>query len=227
LLKGGALVEKLISEGTLDTSFHFTVQYSELRNESAPDRCLFLLHGYGERKERIMRKLGEALQAEAKRIIALNAPFPVPQLSGEEFREGYSWFFRSLSKNKVLIHPSVCESLFRQAVDKLGLHDTKTTVIGFSQGGYVMPYLAKHLNNLEAMIGISCGVHRADHPELLSGDLYIVHADKDSLSDIDEAEKNFRDLSRTGNKGFFQRLSGEHAINSEKIEAVQSILRAI
>ena len=201
-----------------------SIRFDEYTNLKAPKRTLVLLHGYGETKDRMFRKLGQHLTANAHRIIVLNAPFPAPQLRKEGYKEGYAWYFRSQSLT--MIAPETCDSIFDELIGRCQLNSEPVTLIGFSQGGFVLPYLARKIKNLEQLIGISCGAHPHEFFSKSKPIFNIIHSIEDKVVDIATAEKQFSALGLDPQTSKFHRISGGHEIDSVKVEAIKSLLMA-
>lgn len=201
------------------------VTYCERLNPTGTDRTIILLHGYGETKERMMRKVAEPLVAHARRWISLSAPFPCPQLTPKGPKPGYAWYFRSLKHQVTMIPPQDCQKVFQRFVAQVQLNSSPVVIIGFSQGGYIMPYLASEIRNISALIGISCGLHVDQESRWKGLYLDLIHSAGDELSNIDEAESQFQQMQPRLKGGAFHRLSGAHGIDAEKIAVVEKLLK--
>jgi predicted esterase len=211
-------------EQQINITVPLSVRFDEIIDDTVvQDKTIILLHGYGESKERIFKTLGAHLAGIARRLIILNAPFPLPYLSKSGYKEGYSWYFRSLQYNLTLIPPEVCEPLFTKFVQTAGLTKSPVSIIGFSQGGFIMPYLAQQIPNLDKLIGISCGINFDSWYREHKPNLHIIHADNDNLSSIEHAEEQFLDLGFDKSK--FYTVAGGHEIDTVKIEIVKRLIQ--
>ena len=203
------------------------IRYDEFINESAPNKTALLLHGYGLNKERMFKSLGMHLTDSVRRLVVLNAPFPLPyQDKDGNYKEGYAWYFKLFQENVTLIPPENCEPYFEALVEKLSLASEDVTLIGYSQGGYVMPYLAKKILKLNQMIGISCGVPSQSKElfESLNPKFNLIHSDFDSLSSVHDAECQFNALNLDKVTSQFLKIPGGHEMDSMKIGIVKKLI---
>jgi len=211
------------AEHKLELSVPLSVSATELRWEG-PERAFVLLHGYGETKDRMIRKLSASLRAHGNRLIALNAPFPAPQLSEQGPKEGYSWFFRSLRTGVTLAHPSVNAQLFARLIENHGLRETPLVAIGFSQGGFVLPFLARELGVSTTLVGISSGIVPQDVPSRLNASLHLIHGTDDETLKLEESKGWFEEVRDRFSASSFTELPGGHGIDAAKTEALQALL---
>ena len=207
----------------LEVQLPVTVQATQEKLEG-PDRTFVLLHGYGETKERIKRKLFDTVRPFGNEVITVNAPFPIPISTEKGPKEAYSWFFRSRRHGVTLVDPFVNQVVFSALVNRLSLGHRKCVLIGFSQGGMVLPVLASELPQVEAMIAISIGVSESDFIKPPQVPLHIIHGDADSLSDIHFAKEEFDQLKAKQVPGSFVEVEGGHANDQVKLDALRGIL---
>lgn len=210
----------------LEVKLPVTVQAIHEQFEG-PDRAFILLHGYGETKERIKRKLLETVKPFGNEVIAVNAPFPIPILTEKGPKEAYSWFFRSRRLGVTLADPSVNQAVFSGLVSELSLRSRKCVLIGFSQGGIVLPVLGSELPQVEAMIAISIGLSESDFGQSPRVPLHIIHGNSDSQSDLSFAKEEFDKLQARNTNGSFIEVEGGHDIDPVKLDAVRSILERL
>jgi len=207
----------------LEVKLPITVQAIHEKFEGT-DRVFVLLHGYGETKERIKRKLLETVKPFGNEVITVNAPFPIPILTEKGPKEAYSWFFRSRRHGVTLVDPSVNQVVFSALVNRLSLQDRKCVLIGFSQGGMVLPVLASDLPQVEAMIAISIGVSESDLGQSPRVPLHVIHGNTDSQSDLNFAREEFAKLRAKHAQSSFVEVEGGHDIDQVKLDALRSIL---
>jgi predicted esterase len=210
----------------LEVKLPVTVHATQEKFEG-PDRTFVLLHGYGETKERIKRKLLETVKPFGNEVITVNAPFPIPILTEKGTKEAYSWFFRSRRLGVTLADPSVNQAVFSGLVSELSLRSRKCILIGFSQGGMVLPILARELPQVEAMIAISIGIDESDLGQSPGVPLHIIHGNSDSQSDLNFAREEFAKLRAEHALSSFVEVEGGHDIDPVKLDAVRSILERL
>ena len=122
--------------------------------ESGSARETFLLlHGYSESAEKIFKKLIPVLPSDAT-VIALNGPFPLPEKKDDGYRVGFSWYFYDPKSGEYYLDMTTAIDFVVRALEALQLHLAPMTVIGFSQGGYLAPFVAQKLSSVKRVIGI-------------------------------------------------------------------------
>jgi predicted esterase len=176
-------------------------------NGGPAKQIIVLLHGYAESGERIFARLEEALPADSV-ILAPNAPFPIPERkSNGEYRIGFSWYFFNSPTNEYFIDMSVAIAAIKNAINALGLSvPLPVRIIGFSQGGYLAPFLARELGHAAQVIGIGSEYLTDDliQAELTKDSglkqmrLDSVHGVKDELVSHGKAQASFNSLKAAG-----------------------------
>ncbi|MBP9706565.1 MAG: hypothetical protein KBD78_02915 [Oligoflexales bacterium] len=214
-------------EQSIQISMPLTIKYSDIKLQNKLPLTLILLHGYGETKDRLLHKTYEEFQKLSGRIIAINGPLPLPQYTAEAYKEGYAWYFRSRRQGVTLVAPSACREFFSSLVRQLDLADSPIVVIGYSQGAYVLPLLARDLHNLQALIGIGGGALEEEFPELAAYDFHLIHATEDEICPIDQARKEFQQVCQRFKSASFIAVEGKHRLDSAKIAAVSSLLKKL
>lgn len=219
------LLTNSVIENNFSTSIPIEIKYSEYIDAAAPKRTLILLHGYAETKDRLFKNLGSHLEGCYSRMLILNAPFPIPFLAKDgNFKEAYAWYFKSVRQNITLIPPEACETLFTHFLEQISLGPEPVHVLGFSQGGFIMPRLGIKIENLRQLIGISCGVSVATWPKGFQAMLNIIHGSEDSVLLCNESENQFQELGLDKSKNRFFKVGGGHDIDVAKIDLVKKLI---
>ncbi|MGK5082119.1 hypothetical protein WDW37_02350 [Bdellovibrionota bacterium FG-1] len=123
--------------------------------QGAPKQVIFLLHGYQQTGAYLFKKL-EASFPENALVISPNGPFPVPTLKKDGSRRiGFSWYFYDFSTDSYFIDMKVSIELIEGFVQRLGLVDLPKRIVGFSQGGYLAPFVAARLQNVRQVVGVA------------------------------------------------------------------------
>ena len=76
----------------------------------------------------------------------INGIFPLaPEIKGEipEIKLRFAWYFFNPLTKTYFIDPSVPEKTITNLIHHLNLQDYKITFLGYSQGGYLAPFIAK------------------------------------------------------------------------------------
>jgi predicted esterase len=196
-----------------------------LISKGEPKRLYLLLHGYAERGRRIYRKL-EGIIPEDSVILCPNGPFPLPEFNEGKVRIGYAWYFFDRREQKYLINQVVPVDFIMALLKELKLDSLPCTVIGYSQGGYLAPFIGQSHEKVDHVIGINCEFKKSileDHfPFKLDG----IHTKKDEKVPLDHAVERFQELKDAYSfKGELILLeNGTHAIDQEIIDTVSKLL---
>lgn len=200
---------------------------------SGMQHLAIFLHGYADHGGSFLRRLfpkGWPTELDNVALLAPNGLFPVPVKTEEGWREAYSWYFFDEAKMRMLISPDFAVIGIKTLLEKYGLEDTPKTIIGFSQGGFLAPYLAKHLQHVSEIIAVGSGF-RPDYYDVLSAKqirLTAIHGDQDEVFQVSAAEKAHRKILDLGFEGEFLTIPGVRHIATPEIgEAISKRLRAL
>lgn len=163
------------------------------------------LHGYQDHALSMIRRLGW-LEAEDLpfQILAVNAPFPVPIWNADGFKEAYSWYFRDTERSVFIVTPETTSSRLAQLIEDVGLKDTPKVILGFSQGGFLAPYVGQRVQALKGIIGLGSGYLQENYRGLSPTCLYAVHGDRDERISQTQAQIDFQRLIEQGFTGQFE-----------------------
>ena len=125
------------------------------RIPSEPKEVYLLLHGLQERGKRIYRKLRSAIPEDAV-ILAPNGSYPLPSLKNGETRYTYAWYFYDRASQTYHIDQKYPVAQLKHMIEALNLSHLPLTIIGFSQGGYLAPFVGQELKQTKHVIGIGC-----------------------------------------------------------------------
>ena len=145
-----------------------------------------------------------------------NGPFPVPIKSEEGWREAYAWYFYDESTQKMVISPDTASTGIQSMIKDLEYFDVPKVIVGFSQGGFLAPYLANLLNNVIGIVGIGTGFRLdfyepllARHPGGLS--VHALQGTDDEVFSVDRAEAAHLAVTKLGFAGSFTKIAnGTH-----------------
>jgi predicted esterase len=194
-----------------------------LRVPEKPSRLVVLLHGFSQSGEWISGKLDRALPADTV-VIAPCAPFPVIRPDAERARFGHSWYFYDPAADEYLIDMRIGTDYLLHLLRHLGWDHLPTDLIGFSQGGYLAPFLAARLEHCERVIGIACEflVDEMEFPVRFRMDQ--IQGEADNVTDCAKARRAHERLRERGVPGAFHGIPGlGHRIDAQ----VQEIVRGL
>lgn len=167
------------------------------------------LHGYQDHAHAMIKRIGWSENSALPfQVLAINAPFPVPVWTANGFREAYSWYFRDVSRNLFLVKPEDTVIHVARLINELGLKETPKVLFGFSQGGYLAPFLAKRLTQVAGIIGVGCGYNSENYQGLLPLKVFGIHGDKDERVSMQQSKADFQKLIAQGFSGEFDIVTG-------------------
>jgi predicted esterase len=184
-------------------------------NRGAQKPLLIFFHGYSDNAVGVVRRCFPSLDSRYE-ILAINGPFPIPVRHGEGWKRAFAWYFADSSKNEVLIHPAVPAGAIENLIAQLNLVDRPKILIGFSQGGFLLPFVLPRLKNVKKLFGIGAAYRSADYSGPLSISVDAFHGEQDDIITLEQSKKsfeNFRSLNPQGQ--YFQFPNLAHTMNDE------------
>lgn len=173
--------------GILDLSF-------ESNNLENFDRIVLLLHGYSESGEKIFKRLLKHLP-ENHLVIAPNGPFPLVDRfplettkSSDKLLRGYAWYFYDQKENKYIVDYAIPVSFLNSLISKLNPAKVPVSLIGYSQGGYLAPFLAAENELIEDVFGINCSYRHDLFPTSMKKPIYAFQGSDDPIIDVELAK---------------------------------------
>jgi predicted esterase len=194
-------------------------------NEGESKPLLLLAHGFSDSGASFLRRIAPALDDRFE-VLAPNGLFPQPIRQEGTWKEAYAWYFADLEKKKIFIHPDVSAGAVTRIVEDLGLVERPKILIGFSQGGYFLPFLASRLRGVRRLIMIGAGF-RPDDFELLALKLPVsaIHGDADNVIDAAESQEEFGRLGARNTGGEFHLIPGmTHSIDDHGRAKLRELL---
>jgi predicted esterase len=219
----GAFVNPLSSQ-LISTSVPVDLPVTYLHfNAGAGKPLLLLFHGYEDTAAGVLRRtLGDPQLFSHFEILAPNGLFPVPVRVEGGWKQTHAWYFADFSRKQILIPPMIAASAVGHLIEKLGLEDRPKILIGFSQGGFFLPYALPHLKNIKKMIGVAAGYRAGDYPETLPFSVDAIHGRDDKVVPMEMAQEGFSLLAAKNPKGQFFAFDGlAHTMN----QAARELLR--
>ena len=217
-------MERLIANMPLEVEF-----YEEGLQD--PEHLYLLLHGYSESADTIRKRLLPLLEKKGKVIIP-NAPFPLPKSfplserpSGKDLLSGYAWYFYDAQTDKFLIPYEGPAQYLGDFINRYNKNDLPLTIIGYSQGGYLTPFLAQYAKNVRQVIGINCSFRDSLLTDIPNYEVHGINGDCDIIVDPLLAKERFQRLKERGLKGEFHLVKdATHRLGEEIKEKIKEIL---
>jgi predicted esterase len=171
-----------------------------LRKPAVPREVILLLHGYSQTGAKIFGKLEPFCPRDAA-VLAVNGPFLTPVRTESGYSAGYSWYFYNPITDEYAVDMQTGVEYLAALLAQLGLDSLPIRVVGFSQGGYLAPFLARRCSKIAQVIGIGC--------EFLSDEIDFdvrfrmdaIHGGRDEVVSAASAGTGFRRMQERGVKG--------------------------
>jgi predicted esterase len=203
-----------------------------LRRPENPRSLVILLHGYRLTGDFIYKQFSPGLPEDAV-VLAPNGPYPVPDRKPDgSFRAGFSWyFFNPATPDRYFIDMENSIRLLEGMVNQLGLGDLPKTIVGYSQGGYLAPFVAARLSRVEQVVGVASEFLYEEMKGSLphwppSYRMDSIHGERDEVVSFESSKENHSRLSADGVRGEFKALKDVgHLIESAIRDAVRSAVR--
>lgn len=176
---------------------------------------LIFLHGYTDNGSSFLRRCFSEIDKRFE-ILAPNGLFPTPVKIETGWKEAYSWYFIDFTTNTVIVPSEVAVKALKELITRLDLVDREKIVIGFSQGGFLVPRLLPELKNVKKVIGIGCGYRLTEYPESPAFSVDAIHGDQDTIVPYQTAHDSYLKLAEKNIRGNFVTIKGlAHTMNDE------------
>jgi predicted esterase len=184
-----------------------TFHYHPVENKKSSTPLVVFLHGYTDSGKALLRRALKGKKLPYS-VLAPNGPFPLPIKAGDHYKEAYAWYFWDVATNKMVIHPEVAVQILRHLVHHLGYENSPKIIVGFSQGGFLMPFLFPQIKNIKGLVGIGCNYRLTNYQEPVSCPLIAIHGAEDQVVPLEASQKSYEELvTAKGLKGEYYVLS--------------------
>ena len=200
------------------------VDYMELGNKESSN-VLLILHGYGQNSQIIKESLSDILMENDYHIIIPNGPFPIPKVRDENVLYRFAWYFFNRFEKNYFIDFSVPKNLLKTLLNKIA-PNKNITVIGYSQGGYLAPFVGEVEKSIEKVIGINCKFRDDMIDDNLNFELHHIHDKNDQIVEYEPALESFKRMeSKLSTKSTHHSINSKgHALSDEIIETLKTLL---
>lgn len=210
--------------GRIDVSAELPFDYILREAEGAPQELILLLHGYSESGRRIYGKLQAHLPSDAV-ILAPNAPFPFAEKVEEKHRMAYSWYFYNFQTDEYVIDMAPALGFLEAGIGKMGYAALPLRIVGFSQGGYLAPFVGERLRQTRQVIGLhSTFLGEELGPKLEFRTDNVIGA-QDDIVDPENSERAHGEILKRSRGGEFFKLPVAHRIDEQVARKVGELLR--
>ena len=208
---------KELSQKTIEFPFEFDYQLINYNQKSK--RLIIFLHGFSNDAIFMTRKFTSMISDPLFKdcaFFSLNGPFPVIEkgnnkdIQKKKWKIGFAWYLYDRGENFYYYTQDTAASFIMAALKSLHLNDIPSTVIGYSQGGYLAPFLALRQQNINHIIGINSCFKHEYLPKDLSFQIDAIHGRDDNIVEYDRSKQAHEKIISMGNRGKFISLENQH-----------------
>lgn len=187
-------------------------------------RTYVLLHGFYENAPIIKEKLLPLLPKDANVLIP-NGCFPLPKRRPVGWDLYFSWYFFDEATQNFYVEYDFPAGVLEKLVKQLGLDNNPITIIGYSQGGYLSPFVAERLPSCDQVIGLGCSykfdmLDKASHYKINA-----IHGDADDKVDPINAQNCFSKLDPQIKGEFTMLPKVGHELNDLFYDQIRKLIR--
>lgn len=193
--------------------------------ENEEDQRVYLfLHGYGENAEVFYKRTLKSFTPQ-HRSLFLNGIFPIPTIRQDIVLYQYAWYFYNPVENKYFIDFNAPVESIQKLLAQIIPSDKKLTIIGYSQGGYLAPFLAAALPNADHVIVINASIREDFLGNNLNFKLDQIHGEEDDRVDYQIARERFEKLkTRLPSSTWHSLPQQDHKLSDEILKALEKTL---
>lgn len=200
------------------------------RPVTSPRILIIFLHGYSDHGGSFVRRLfPDQWPTSFEHVAALapNGPFPTPVKTESGWREAYAWYFYDEKEARMMITPETAVTACEKLVQDFGYEDVPKILVGFSQGGYLAPNLAKRLKNVREIIAVATGFREDYYPQNAKWRVNAVHGSNDEIFPVAKAREAHAAILRLGFDGeFFELPGGTHVASPEMGHLIETRVKS-
>jgi predicted esterase len=192
------------------------------------EEIIFLLHGYGEEGSKIHHQLKSVLPTDAL-IVAPNGPFLIPERTETGYRAGYSWYFYEPVSDSYIVDMTAAVGVLKELHTKLDSKgELPVTIIGFSQGGYLAPFVGQTFGaTTQGVIRINYKFLNDKLEALPKFQMDLIQGEKDEVVNLEQVRGSFQKLQARGVRGGFHPVPElGHRIRPSALEVLSRVLGA-
>ena len=193
--------------------------------EAAEKKVILLLHGYSEAGEYFYNKLKDHIPQDVT-VVSPDGPFFVPVQTDNGYRAGHSWYFYDPRTDEYIVDMKLARQYISEIfkVEELLKHpESALTIVGYSQGGYLAPFIGLDHPQAHRVIGLSCQFLVDEFESLPSFQMTAIHGIKDDVVEIAGAEKSIEKLKDKFASATMIEVPGAgHRLDSRILDALKN-----
>jgi len=190
---------------------------------------IIFLHGFGETFGHLLRHFEKKIPHQAG-ILAVNGVFPLAQkkFDSPEWKLRFCWYFYDSAKKEYFINQRYPAEVLAGLIQQLNLEQKKKIIVGYSQGGYLAPFLGEQLENVVSCISINGEYKHQLLPEKLPFPIINICGEQDEVVDPINCRNSHEIIMKRGNSGGFYLVKrAGHQINTDITELVISEITSV
>lgn len=196
-----------------------------IREVDNPSELVVLLHGWQQDGRFIKSQLESCFDSSAV-ILAPDAPYPVPFVKDGQLKLGYAWYFFDPRHMVYVIDNSFGLEYLQKLIEGLGYADLPKRLVGYSQGGYITPFLGDNLKNVKQSLTVNSRYRSEVLKKALPFPCDAINGADDTIVDTDRAQRCHAAMLEHGNTGELVLVPGsQHKIDNSLRKAVSDIVQ--
>lgn len=197
----------------------------DLTTHPEAKRNYLVLHGFYENSSIIKKNLSSVLPEKAN-ILIPNGCFPLPKRRPDGWELFFSWYFFDEKTQTFYVPYKFPAEALEKLVKQLKFDELPLTIIGYSQGGYLSPFVGERLPNCDTVIGLGCSYKHDMLQKSSHYKIHGIHGSADDKVDPINAENCFNQLDKLGIKGEFTMLPNiGHELEANFLDKLSSYLK--
>jgi predicted esterase len=197
----------------VQTSLPITLITNDTENY---EEIILLLHGYSEDAQKIYDRLGQKLDHKKYLILAANGIFPLvdrfpleTKASDQKLLRGYAWYFYDQTNDHYLVDYDVPAKALGDLLNQINTKNLPVNIIGYSQGGYLAPFIANYHKSIKYILGINCSFRTDLLPKENFYKLDGLQGNDDPIINVTLSKSRHNDFINNGNHGDYKIIENE------------------
>ena len=188
------------------------------------NRIYLLLHGYSQTGEYIFNKL-ENIIPDNSLIVSPNGPYPLIEKKETYYKKRFAWYFYDNFQDEYYIFPQTAAELVSGLLKDLNPGGIPVTIIGFSQGGYLAPYIGGVNSDVDHVIGIGSVFREMILDHGLDFRLDAIHGVDDKIVSMEKSQIYYNKIIKHAQGGSYYSLKGsEHSLDKNVLSKLNELL---
>lgn len=217
---------KQIKLESIEVSVPLPLRYL-LKNVEAEGMALLFLHGYTDSGTALLRRIFDEDLPDYP-YLAPNGVFPVPVRVATGFKEAYAWYFSDPDSPTPLVPGETAAAQIEVLLEHLGWVDRELLIVGFSQGGFLAPLVARRCRKVRGILTIGSGFRKDWYDTSFTFPIRSIHGEDDDIVRFSQGKKGIKALEEMGLDVKMQAIPAMgHTINEDGASAIRAEIEKI